>query len=77
MQSINKFFERHSIWEIILPLIAIYAIRSFLQEDGGKVVSNRGAAILDDENLMQRVTAEIDESKSSKKHLDHITVTLD
>jgi hypothetical protein len=73
----KKNLSGHSIWEIILPLAAIYAIIALFQDDSGKIVSNRGALVLEDEKMMKRISQKIEQTKKENKNPEHISVSLD
>ena len=74
-------FSKKNIQTIIdigLATIAILAIKSLLQDDSGSVVSNQGARVLEDEDLMLALDEQLsknDESQETK--FSEVIIDLD
>jgi len=74
-------FSKKNIQTIIdigLAVIAILAIKSLLQDDSGSVVSNQGARVLEDEDLMLALDEQLsknDESQETK--FSEVIIDLD
>jgi hypothetical protein len=67
-------------WEIVLVILAFFAIRSFLKEEGsGRVVSESGEIALDNASLMSEVEKKLDPSniEDGKDTLRSVSVNID
>jgi hypothetical protein len=66
-----------SFWEILLSFAVIYLIISLFREDSGKIVSDNGALVLDDKDMMDKVSKKLEQAKKSHSGSDHISISLD
>ncbi len=61
--------ERLENWiNLIIGVIAIFAIKSLFENDSSKIVSNKGSISLSDEKEMKRINTLISDKETNSPH---------
>lgn len=79
MSAKSKNFNLSDLLGLVALLFVFQAFRSFLKDDSSKIVSAQGATVLEDKQLMEKVSAAIEHSKKSgeKGVREEVVVNLD
>lgn len=69
-------FNIEDFFAVLLAVVGILSLWHFFQDDSSRIVSKRGAKVLDDDKAMDEVNQQIEAHKSSN-YYSEVVVNVD